>query len=209
MQCKLPYALEQNMLVIVPLDNLEFSDGDDSTFRVDIASRIPVDNKTIKLLTFAPPVGDTSESMLVVAYRLLNPHCTSIKILEVVVNEVIKWDNTMTSGVRLLLKRIRAPPDFCMTPSLVHRLDKLVPAKSYSNHDLELVVSFVKKTIRDAEKLLAIADSLADVVGNKMHKAFSLPGESSHWQYKFPLPVEGVPTAKSLHCYDEETASQR
>nr|GEZ21398.1 hypothetical protein [Tanacetum cinerariifolium] len=33
-------------------------------------------------------------------------------------------------------------------------------------------------------------------VGNKMHKAFPLPGESSHWQYKFPLPVEGVPTAR-------------
>nr|GEX48143.1 reverse transcriptase domain-containing protein [Tanacetum cinerariifolium] len=31
-------------------------------------------------------------------------------------------------------------------------------------------------------------------VGNKMHKAFPLLGESSHWQYKFPLPVEGVPT---------------
>nr|GEY66724.1 hypothetical protein [Tanacetum cinerariifolium] len=29
-------------------------------------------------------------------------------------------------------------------------------------------------------------------VENKMHKAFPLPGESSHWQYKFPLPVEGV-----------------
>nr|GEY56837.1 hypothetical protein [Tanacetum cinerariifolium] len=25
--------------------------------------------------------------------------------------------------------------------------------------------------------------------------AFPLLGESSHWQYKFPLPVEGVPTA--------------
>nr|GFC63853.1 hypothetical protein [Tanacetum cinerariifolium] len=35
-------------------------------------------------------------------------------------------------------------------------------------------------------------------VGNKMHKAFPLPGESSHWQYKFPLPVEGVPTAKRM-----------
>nr|GFA61109.1 hypothetical protein [Tanacetum cinerariifolium] len=32
-------------------------------------------------------------------------------------------------------------------------------------------------------------------VGNKMHKAFPLPGESSHWRYKFPLLVEGVPTA--------------
>nr|GEU93254.1 putative reverse transcriptase domain-containing protein [Tanacetum cinerariifolium] len=35
-------------------------------------------------------------------------------------------------------------------------------------------------------------------VGNKMHKAFLLPGESSHWQYKFPLPVEGVPTVRSI-----------
>nr|GEY73080.1 reverse transcriptase domain-containing protein [Tanacetum cinerariifolium] len=29
-----------------------------------------------------------------------------------------------------------------------------------------------------------------ELVGNKMHKAFPLPGESSHWQYKFPLPVK-------------------
>nr|GEX76861.1 hypothetical protein [Tanacetum cinerariifolium] len=59
---------------------------------------------------------------------------------------------------------------------------------------------------------------------NKMHKAFPLLEESSHWQYNFPLPVEGVPTAsggcshcqkngdptaRSLHYHDEETASQR
>nr|GEV59920.1 hypothetical protein [Tanacetum cinerariifolium] len=37
-----------------------------------------------------------------------------------------------------------------------------------------------------------------DSVGNKMHKAFPLLGESSHWQYKFPLPVEGVPTARRM-----------
>nr|GEV20690.1 hypothetical protein [Tanacetum cinerariifolium] len=35
-------------------------------------------------------------------------------------------------------------------------------------------------------------------VGNKMHKAFPLPGESSYWQYKFPLPVKVVPTARRL-----------
>nr|GFC21081.1 hypothetical protein [Tanacetum cinerariifolium] len=29
-------------------------------------------------------------------------------------------------------------------------------------------------------------------------KAFPLPGESSHWQYKFPLPVEGVLTARRM-----------
>nr|GEV42628.1 hypothetical protein [Tanacetum cinerariifolium] len=38
----------------------------------------------------------------------------------------------------------------------------------------------------------------ATIVGNKMHKAFPLSGESSHWQYKFPLPVEGVPTARRM-----------
>nr|GFA41204.1 synaptobrevin, longin-like domain protein [Tanacetum cinerariifolium] len=35
-------------------------------------------------------------------------------------------------------------------------------------------------------------------VENKMHKAFPLPGESSHWQYKFPLPVKVVPTTRRL-----------
>nr|GFB55171.1 hypothetical protein [Tanacetum cinerariifolium] len=39
---------------------------------------------------------------------------------------------------------------------------------------------------------------LVHTVGNKMHKAFPLPGESSHWQYKFPLPVKVVPTARRL-----------
>nr|GEV20047.1 retrovirus-related Pol polyprotein from transposon TNT 1-94 [Tanacetum cinerariifolium] len=37
-----------------------------------------------------------------------------------------------------------------------------------------------------------------NTVGNKMYKAFPLPGESSHWHYKFPLPVEGVPTARRI-----------
>nr|GFB19800.1 ribonuclease H-like domain, reverse transcriptase, RNA-dependent DNA polymerase [Tanacetum cinerariifolium] len=31
-----------------------------------------------------------------------------------------------------------------------------------------------------------------------MHKAFPLQGESSHWQYKFPLPVKVVPTARRI-----------
>nr|GEX77086.1 hypothetical protein [Tanacetum cinerariifolium] len=36
------------------------------------------------------------------------------------------------------------------------------------------------------------------VVGNKMHTAFPLLEESSHWQYNFLLPVEGVPTARGM-----------
>nr|GEZ91680.1 ribonuclease H-like domain, reverse transcriptase, RNA-dependent DNA polymerase [Tanacetum cinerariifolium] len=35
-------------------------------------------------------------------------------------------------------------------------------------------------------------------VGNKMHKTFPLLGESSHWKYKFPLPVEDVPTTRRM-----------
>nr|GFC89083.1 hypothetical protein [Tanacetum cinerariifolium] len=31
-----------------------------------------------------------------------------------------------------------------------------------------------------------------------MHKAFPLLEESSHWQYNFLLPVEGVPTARRM-----------
>nr|GEV38534.1 hypothetical protein [Tanacetum cinerariifolium] len=55
--------------------NLEFSDDDDSTLIINIASGLPVDSKTVELLTFAPPMGDSLESMLVVAYWFLNPHC--------------------------------------------------------------------------------------------------------------------------------------
>nr|GEZ63589.1 hypothetical protein [Tanacetum cinerariifolium] len=36
------------------------------------------------------------------------------------------------------------------------------------------------------------------IIGNKIHKAFPLPGESSHWQYKFPQPVKVVPTTRRL-----------
>nr|GFB85198.1 hypothetical protein [Tanacetum cinerariifolium] len=43
-------------------------------------------------------------------------------------------------------------------------------------------------------------------VGNKMHKAFPLLGESSHWQYKFLLPVEGVLTAEEWRSYRQEFA---
>nr|GEY98675.1 hypothetical protein [Tanacetum cinerariifolium] len=42
--------------------------NDDSTLRVDIASRLLVDSKTVELLMFAPPMGDSPQGMLVVAY---------------------------------------------------------------------------------------------------------------------------------------------
>nr|GEV95889.1 hypothetical protein [Tanacetum cinerariifolium] len=58
-----------------PLDNLEFSDSDDSTLRINITSRLPVNSKTVELLMFTPPMGDSPEGMLVVAYWFLNSHC--------------------------------------------------------------------------------------------------------------------------------------
>nr|GEX91612.1 hypothetical protein [Tanacetum cinerariifolium] len=55
------------------------------------------------------------------------------------------------------------------------------------------------KFLKNKMSVTACSDSLnAKTVGNKMHKAFPLLGESSHWQYKFPLPVEGVPTARRM-----------
>nr|GFB90564.1 hypothetical protein [Tanacetum cinerariifolium] len=57
----------------------------------------------------------------------------------------------------------------------------------------------VRGRLQDASKDHMIYRLIAlYTVGNKMHKAFPLPGESSHWQYKFPLPVKVVPTARRL-----------
>nr|GEX07423.1 putative reverse transcriptase domain-containing protein [Tanacetum cinerariifolium] len=63
------------------------------------------------------------------------------------------------------------------------------PPKKFGDGWPEMVV------VADGREL---ASPKANGVGNKMHKAFPLPGESSHWQYKFSLPVEGVPTARRI-----------
>nr|GEU30553.1 hypothetical protein [Tanacetum cinerariifolium] len=46
--------------------------------------------------------------------------------------------------------------------------------------------------------LMAYTSSSSSSTSNSDTKAFPLPGESSHWQYKFPLAVEGVPTARRI-----------
>nr|GEX67006.1 hypothetical protein [Tanacetum cinerariifolium] len=63
------------VLVVMPLYNLEFSDSDDSSLRIHIASRLLVNSKTVELVMFTPPMGDSPEGMLVIAYRLFNSHC--------------------------------------------------------------------------------------------------------------------------------------
>nr|GEX46529.1 hypothetical protein [Tanacetum cinerariifolium] len=55
----------------MPLDNLEFSDSDDSSLRINISSRLSVNSKTVELLTFTPSMGDSPEGMLVVAYCIV------------------------------------------------------------------------------------------------------------------------------------------
>nr|GEU47417.1 hypothetical protein [Tanacetum cinerariifolium] len=68
------------MLVVMPFDDLKFDDSDDYTFGVDISSRLPVDRKSIEMLTFAPPMRDSPESIFVIANRCLTPHCARYQV---------------------------------------------------------------------------------------------------------------------------------
>nr|GFC15552.1 hypothetical protein [Tanacetum cinerariifolium] len=74
----------------MPLNNLEFSDIDDSTHRIDIASRLLVDSKTVELLTFAPPIGDSPEGMLVESARDVY---SMRRIIDVTELKIVEWHN--------------------------------------------------------------------------------------------------------------------
>nr|GFC24518.1 hypothetical protein [Tanacetum cinerariifolium] len=97
-QCKLPCALDQNdpfevaflelvkliivsshrypiqVLVVMPLNNLELSDSDDSMLRIHIASRLPFDSKTVEPDVYAHngifPRGHACRSLLVLESTL-------------------------------------------------------------------------------------------------------------------------------------------
>nr|GEY97928.1 hypothetical protein [Tanacetum cinerariifolium] len=88
------------VLVVMPFDDLKFGDSDDSTFGVDILSRLPVDCKSIELLTFEPPMRDSSESIFIIADCLID----------------------RLSPCKLLQEIIRAPSDSCMILSSAHSL---------------------------------------------------------------------------------------
>nr|GEW61647.1 hypothetical protein [Tanacetum cinerariifolium] len=62
------------VLVAMPLYNLEFCDNNNSSLGIHIASRLPVNSKTVKLLTFTPLMGDSPEGIFVIAYWFINPH---------------------------------------------------------------------------------------------------------------------------------------
>nr|GFC17083.1 reverse transcriptase domain-containing protein [Tanacetum cinerariifolium] len=67
------------------------------------------------------------------------------------------------------------------------RITSTLKFKDVPNDVIKLMMENASKTDDRIDKL---ADQIS--VGNKMYKAFPLPGESSHWQYKFPLLVEGA-----------------
>nr|GFB39120.1 reverse transcriptase domain-containing protein [Tanacetum cinerariifolium] len=71
---------------------------------------------------------------------------------------------------------------------------------SYTQRYQELALLCRRMFFEESDKIEKYIGGLPNMihVGNKMHKTFPLPGESSHWQYKFPLPVKDVPTAKRL-----------
>nr|GFA69068.1 hypothetical protein [Tanacetum cinerariifolium] len=77
---------------------------------------------------------------------------------------------------------------FVEATSLASKLFLLVERRYLlSRFTLEQLVNVTRLQVEEENNTAA-----EEFVGNKMHKAFPLPGESSHWQYKFPLPVEGV-----------------
>nr|GEX41831.1 hypothetical protein [Tanacetum cinerariifolium] len=104
-------------------------------------------------------------------------------------------------GLKLLVpKQIHASPLCRKEVRSTMRILSVVRIKAYYRYgdfeDLNLLLlqGHLDHLLGSDKRMLSTAVN----VGNKMHKAFPLPGESSHWQYKFPLPVEGVPTAKRM-----------
>nr|GEV12670.1 hypothetical protein [Tanacetum cinerariifolium] len=116
---------------------------------------------------------------------------------------------TRIHTIHLKTQILRDPMSAIQTTSKVnkhseaHALDKYV-AERLKKFDFLSVKT--ASTPIETQKPLIKDKEVTDVdeihnrrfVRNKMHKAFPLPGESSHWQYKFPLPVKVVPTARRL-----------
>nr|GEV28943.1 hypothetical protein [Tanacetum cinerariifolium] len=147
------------MLVVMPFDDLKIYDSYDSTFEVDISSRFPIDRKSKEVLTFAPSMRDSPESMFVIANRYLTPHCTTTKILKVAVDEVIERYNVTPSRIRLLQERIQAPLDSCMILSSACRLRSNVAG--IKPEEIPELMYKLREDVRNIrEKLAEYIDSL-------------------------------------------------
>nr|GEV77289.1 putative ribonuclease H-like domain-containing protein [Tanacetum cinerariifolium] len=71
------------------LEQCKHRNSDDSSLGIHIASRLPVNSKTIELLTFTPPIRDSPEGMLVIAYWFFNPHCLRHQVFNLLDTPVI------------------------------------------------------------------------------------------------------------------------
>nr|GEY59615.1 hypothetical protein [Tanacetum cinerariifolium] len=93
------------------------------------------------------------------------------------------------NSIVILSKDIDTEEDVSSTNACRRNLDKMMKGNEE-----------VKEEGKDEDEIETNVKVKEEVsfVGNKMHKAFPLPRESSHWQYKFPLPVEGVPTTRRM-----------
>nr|GEU53351.1 hypothetical protein [Tanacetum cinerariifolium] len=141
--------------------------SNDPPLGVYITSRLPVNSKTIELLTFTSLARNSPKGVLVIVYWLLccilAARGTSPKILEVVVDEVYKWNDKVTSVIRILHEPFinsevgpaRSSGVSVSTLSrFIIKLEKSNRLARYcSNHDPELDFFMAERTIQDAEKI--------------------------------------------------------
>nr|GFB11205.1 hypothetical protein [Tanacetum cinerariifolium] len=128
------------MLVAMPFHNLEICDNNDPPFGVYIENRFSVNSEAVELLTFPPVVRDSPKGVLVIVYRLMLVHDPFISS---------KVGPVRSSGVSVsTLSRF------------IMKLEKSKGVRSCSNHDPELEVSSVEKTIQNAEKIELRVDHL-------------------------------------------------
>nr|GEU57526.1 hypothetical protein [Tanacetum cinerariifolium] len=140
------YRYPIQVLIVMPLDNLEFSDSDDSLLRIHIASRLLVDSKIVELLTFTPLMGDSPEGMLVnkdKQYRLMR------------IDELHKFNDGMFTDVRTALddrlKEIRI---------------KYLPRSIWRKSDKDRVAAMIQ-AIDKRLKTMRIMTSLERFVGGR------------------------------------------
>nr|GEU80188.1 ribonuclease H-like domain-containing protein [Tanacetum cinerariifolium] len=119
--------------------------------------RFPVNSETVELLTFTPLMGDFPEGMLVVVYwfLILTARGTSPKILEVVVDEVRKWNFTTT----LVVWSSKKFWGQCINSKLIHNKVGEVHRNSLADACLDLDPYVDLQALLVAVSVGALADS--------------------------------------------------
>nr|GEW15815.1 hypothetical protein [Tanacetum cinerariifolium] len=106
---------------------------------------------------------------------------------------------------QFLIESVRKPVDHTdyrsMIGSLMYviQVDQISCLQNVCVQDIKIQVAQKKVKIAfENADLSSRVELIPSKIKNKMHKEFLLTGESSHWQYMFPLPVKVVPTARRL-----------